>query len=111
MGAFNTVRATAVCPSCEDAVPVVVQFKYGNTRQFEYKLGDELCWGGNQIGTPGKRRVVLEGVVENSCAVCGADREWSIYLFVENDRLVSAETADGRYDFGKEGRTYLVLDE
>lgn len=111
MGAFNTVRATAVCPSCKERVPVVVQFKYGNTRQLEYDLGDELRWGGNQVGAPGKKRVVLEGNAENTCPVCGYDADWSLDLFVENDRLVFAETASGKYDFAKEDRTYVILEE
>lgn len=107
MGAFNIVHTAAVCPSCQARVPVVVQFKYGKTWQLEYDIGDELRWGGNQIGSPGKTRVVVEGVAESPCPACGYDNEWNLYLNVENDRLVSAETATGKYNFAKEGSSFV----
>jgi hypothetical protein len=90
---------------------VVVQFKYGNTWQFEYTVGDELRWGGNQIGVPGKTCVVLEGVSEHPCPNCGYDGEWNLDVLVKDDRLVSAETSTGRYDFAKAEQTFVVLDE
>jgi hypothetical protein len=44
MGAYNTISAKLVCPSCGFLVDVVVQFKYGRTWLLHYKLGDELQW-------------------------------------------------------------------
>jgi len=54
MGAFNTVRATLACPACGK----VGEFEI----QFEYRIGDALRWGGNQVGRPGAGRVRVEGL-------------------------------------------------
>ena len=50
MSAFNTVTVEQVCPRCQNRIQVRVQFKYGDTWQNEYRLGDRLRWGGNDIG-------------------------------------------------------------
>ncbi len=55
MGAFNIVRTTAICPACRHHVCIPVQFKYGNTWQYDYHVSDQAKWGGNDIGTPGKQ--------------------------------------------------------
>ena len=111
MGAFNTVRAAATCPRCQALIEIKVQFKYGDTWQHEYGLGDSLRWGGNDIGVPGKRSVVVDGVAEPPCPKCGFDGEWEFYVFVEGDRISRVLQADGTYDFVRAGRTYLVLQE
>ena len=64
MGAFNEVEGDAVCSHCGLNARFVVQFKYGDTWQLEYRLGDKLRWGGNDEGEPGLPRVVVEGIGE-----------------------------------------------
>ena len=109
MGLFNTVRSTASCPRCEQVAPVVVQFKYGSTRQHEYSVGELLRWGENDIGTPGCARVVADAVVERGCQACGLD-EWDLYVFLSRDRIVEVVTATGEYDFLANGESFIVLD-
>jgi hypothetical protein len=111
MGAFNTVRASAVCPRCHSSVDVTIQFKYGDTWQHEYSLGDRLRWGGNDIGLPGKRSVIVDGVAETPCSNCGFDDEWGFYVLLECDQISRAVPADGTYDFSAAGRSYIVLQE
>src|SRR5262249_15022336 len=103
MSAYNTVSAKLVCPSCGALVDVVVQFKYGNTWQLHYKVGETLKWGGNDVGEREKRLVVVDGVVEKHCAHCGygesgrgADQEWNTYVVIEHDRITGVENASGR---------------
>jgi hypothetical protein len=72
MGLFNTVEATVECPSCGKPMPVVVQFKYGATRQFKYRVGDRLRWGFNDVGSSRQERVIVEGI-GGPCPGCGAD--------------------------------------
>jgi hypothetical protein len=93
MGAYNTVSAKLVCLSCGLLVDVVAQFKYGNTWQLHYKVGEELQWGGNDVGEPGQRHVVVDGIVEQACPKCGTDKEWNVYVHVENDRIARIENA------------------
>ena len=45
MGAFNTLKAVATCPRCRATVAIQIQFKYGDTWQYEYAIGDSLRWG------------------------------------------------------------------
>ncbi len=110
MGAFNTLRAKADCPNCRAPVDVVVQFKYGDTWQIEYQLGEEIQWGGNDVGDPNARLVAVDGVVEGPCSHCGAEAEWNVYVYIRDDRLERVQTADGSIPFAKIGKTYSVLE-
>jgi len=107
LGAFNTLHLEAPCPNCRRVVALAVQFKYGDCWQHEYKLGDTLRWGGNDVGRPGASRVVVSGASE-SCPLCGSDGEF--YVFVFEGRLASVEPASGLYDFVRSHETFLVLD-
>jgi hypothetical protein len=109
MSAFNTVTAMATCPRCRLAVDVPVQFRYGNTWQYEYAIGDALRWGGNDVGIRGQAHVVIDAVADTPCPNCGYDDEWHLYVHVRNDRIASVETATGAYDFVKEGRGFIVV--
>ena len=44
MGAFNRLRAEARCPNCGQTMKQVIQFKFGDTWQYDYDLGDTLRW-------------------------------------------------------------------
>ncbi len=111
MGAFNTVTATTACRRCNTSITVPIQFKYGDTWQHDYTIGDELRWGGNDIGAPGQAHVVVDGIAAAPCPNCGYDDEWHLVMHVRKDRITSIENATGAYDFVKEGRTYIVLRE
>ena len=111
MGAFNKVRGRASCPRCHNSVEVVGQFKFGNVRQLDYQVGDTLRWGGNDLGHPGLRHVVVDVVADGPCARCGFSEEWDLYLHVRHGVLERIETATGQHDFMREGKTYIVLDE
>ena len=109
MGAFNIVSASANCPRCHQRVEVAVQFKYGDVWQHEYRIMDELKWGSTtDIGKPGLEHVVLDGEGE-SCPVCRYDGDWGFYVYIERDRIVEVQPADGRYDFVTSGSSYIVL--
>jgi hypothetical protein len=109
MSAFNTVVAKLECPNCRSVVTMPVQFKFGNTWQFQYEVGDLLRWGGNDIGQPMLRHVVVDGVAAGRCPRCSYDSEWNVYVHIENDRITRVENADGRFDFAASGKNYLVL--
>jgi hypothetical protein len=73
MSAYNTVVLPVgeVCPRCGSLIKRRVQFKYGDTWQLEYAVGDRISWGGNDVGVPATLVKVL-GYPEN-CPVCGYD--------------------------------------
>ena len=49
MSAYNTVVLPdeEKCPHCGAAIRRRVQFKYGDTWQHDYMIGDRIKWGGN----------------------------------------------------------------
>ena len=73
MSAYNTVVLPdeEKCPHCGAVIRRRVQFKYGDTWQHDYMIGDRIKWGGNDIGKPA-RLVTALGYPED-CPVCGHD--------------------------------------
>ena len=124
MGLFNVLTGSAACPSCGRVGTVRAQFKYGHTRQLEYRMGQTLQWSGdyqrvpprrmNDVGVPGRRYVVVDAIAETDCSSCGygpSPDEWNLYVFLQGDRIVKLETADGSYDFLNAGQTFIVLED
>lgn len=107
MGAFNVLQVRARCPSCGEEVELRLQFKYGDTWQLEYEVGDQLRWGGNDIGTPGATRVVLDAPAE-PCPNCGFQGDFEI--FVESGRIAEFQPASHQYDFAAHHESFIVLD-
>jgi hypothetical protein len=65
MGLFNTLITEINCPNCGRKSQARIQFKFRNTGLLEYKIGDTIAWGGNEIGRPNIPRVKLYGVIES----------------------------------------------
>jgi hypothetical protein len=86
-----------------------IQFKYGDTRLYEFRLGEKLEWGGNSVGEPNCRKVLVEGLAP-SCPNCQAEHLF-FDISLEGDVLLAVAP------FGIEPRTwpdtwdgnYLVL--
>ena len=106
MGAFNTVEILEKCPGCNEEVNLEVQFKYGDTYQHHYRIGDVITWGGNDIGKPACTRVVVSGY--EVCPMCEAELEYEVWL--EKDRIVAVQPATGTYDFVSISRGYIVIE-
>jgi predicted RNA-binding Zn-ribbon protein involved in translation (DUF1610 family) len=73
MSAFNTVVLPAVerCPRCGSVIRRRVQFKYGDTWQHDYAVGDHIIWGGNDVGV---RAALVRALGHpEDCPVCGYD--------------------------------------
>ena len=83
---------------------------FGECWQHQYQVGDELTWGrkGN-VGKPDIDRVVVDGDVEGACIHCGLYDPWKVYVFIESNCLMRADTADGRYDFIGAKKNYIEL--
>jgi hypothetical protein len=108
MGAFNTVIAEVVCPKCRKWSEFQIQFKYGNTWQHAYRIGEKLQWGGNDIGLPGKNKVKVESI-GGPCPQCGIDA-------IEFDVIVEADIITGVVPVGLERsgaseEGYTVIEE
>jgi sarcosine oxidase delta subunit len=87
MSAFNILISEIQCPQCGKFYNGRIQFKFGDTWQFEYKLGDKIKWGGNDIGKPNIKKVKVYGILESSkCPFCQfEDNQNEFDIIVEND--------------------------
>jgi hypothetical protein len=72
MGAFNTLVAETTCPSCGKKAIFEIQFKFGDTWQYHYTIGEKLRWGGNDKGFPNLPNAKIEGV-GGPCPYCKED--------------------------------------
>lgn len=106
MGAFNTLRCSRRCHSCGQDVELRLQFKYGDTWQYEYAIGDMLRWGGNDTGVPNAARVVLDAVSE-PCPSCGFSDDFEV--FVEYNELKYIQRSTGSFDFVAAQEPFIVL--
>ena len=107
MSAFNVLVADCNCPICRQDVPFEIQFKYGNTWQHTYSIGDKIKWGGNDYGEPGHRKVIVEGI-GGPCRECGADN-------IEFDMILECDSIAEIKPIGIDRPTsnekgYIVLD-
>jgi hypothetical protein len=75
------------CTQCDYAAARGVQFKYGDCRLREYRIGDELLWDANAVGEPGHELVRAAGFPE-PCAKCGR----------HSDQLYEVRVRDGRIE-------------
>lgn len=97
MGAFNTVEVVRLipCPRCGDTGLINVQFAYGDTQQYRYSMGDQIRWGGNNVGEPGLGEVRILGTPEY-CRVCGMGIDTEYVLVVENGKIARYELATAK---------------
>lgn len=91
MGAFNTLKADIRCPVCSKDGVFEVQFKYGDTWQHEYHLGDHLRWGGNDVGDRSDRVARVEAI-GGPCPHCSTDY-LTFTVIVEDNVLTRVERA------------------
>ncbi len=109
MGLFNTLGLQAPYLRCGVEIPLVLQFKYGENWQHEYKINDQLHWGGNDNGKPRAAHVVVSAISE-TCPLCQHDGDdYLIHLY--NDVLTSIELDDQRYNFFDSEGDYVVLEQ
>lgn len=93
MTAFNTLQVRIACSRCGAPYRAEVQFRYGDTWQHVYAVGDRLSWGGNDVGVPGAGRVRVEGLA-GPCPACGTFVE--VDIFIEQDVIAGAAPTQDR---------------
>lgn len=87
MGFFNTLITETTCPNCGAKPEIRIQYKYGNTRQLHYSMGDTITWGGNDVGNPALTKVKAYGIAESiTCTACNEEcipEEYDVFI-IEN---------------------------
>ncbi len=108
MSAFNTVIVTWKDSKSGQSKDLRIQFKFGDTWQYEYRIGDRIKWGGNDIGSKNAKYVVVDGCLEGTPPEgCGEDFE----VYIRNSTIEKVLPASERFDFVKSAKNYVILEE
>jgi hypothetical protein len=115
MSLYNIVveAVPETCPACRAEILRSVQFKFGDTELYRYRVGDEIRWGGNgnDTGEPGLGLVVVSGYPE-PCPRCGdyeSDLEYEVWI--RRDRIESVRPSSGRFTPTSVDQGYWVVEE
>ena len=108
MGAFNVVFVNWVDPGSGRTLELDVQFKYGATRQHEYRVGDVLRWGHNEIGRQDAKRVVVDGCVDAERLGVPVPEDWEVHI--RDGRIEKVVPAAGEFDFVNAEESFIVLE-
>ncbi len=92
MGAFNIVTGKTVCPICKREILTEIQFKYGDTWQYHYSIGDYLKWGGNDIGSPQYLKVIVKGEA-GPCPHCNSDA-FECEIEIVSNQIIGINSGD-----------------
>lgn len=95
---------------CREMYPSQIQFKFGDTWQFQYQMGDKIKWGGNDIGKSGIHKVKVYGILESSqCPICGMLNGLNEFdINIENDIIISVNPIHNIKDYLIEDGNYRI---
>lgn len=112
MGAYNVLLAKVQCSFCKNTYEAKIQFKYGDTWQHQYVVGDKILWGGNDIGVKGALRTKVYGVLETDvCPICNHDNLNNEYdIYVEGDVIKSVSIMKDIGDYFADDGNFKVLE-
>lgn len=114
MGTFNILKTEIKCGNCDQVRPVVIQFRFGDTWQLVYQLGEKLIWGGNDIGKANLNVVNVYGYSgDNLCPHCNKffeEEEFDIRIERDFITAVSAMKNYKKYQENEDDEYYEVND-
>ncbi|MFX1705655.1 hypothetical protein PV783_16935 [Chitinophaga sp. CC14] len=113
MGLFNTLIVEILCPDCERKHAARIQFKFGDTWQFEYRMGDAIKWGGNDIGSADLKKVKVYGIIESMiCPFCNKDNIAEEYdIFVRENVIIAVYPIENMKDYLDGNGEYVPLSQ
>ncbi len=94
MGAYNVLKVNEQCLNCGASIMLDIQFKFGDTWQYNYLLGEKIRWGGADIGIPNLDKVKVYGITagKNSSRFSKIGRVYAlILLMIATTRLLFSE--------------------
>jgi hypothetical protein len=107
MGAFNTLSIEWLNTKSGKKFDVVLQFKYGEVWQYEYKIGDVLKWGDVSEGDRFAREVLIEAIVENDFEENGLPEYFEILL--KDNVITEVRPLSDTKKYWDAGRGFIVL--
>lgn len=107
MGAYNTLTIEWNDDNSEQIHVLLLQFKYGEVWQYNYKIGDSLRWGEQNLGDKEAKEVLVEAIAENVDIPIGLVEEFEI--FIRNNIILSAIPLKDKKKYFNIGSNYIVL--
>ncbi len=108
MSAFNIVNVSWINDKTGRKEELRIQFKFGDTWQYEYHVGDKIRWGGNDIGPKDAKYVVVDGVLEDESSE-GIPEDFEVYI--RDGAIEKVVPASGGFDFVSSPENYIVLEQ
>ena len=95
VGLFNRLITAVKCSNCKREVETAIQFKFGDTWQYNMVIGNEIKWGGNDNGEPGNSIVMVYGIAENNiCSHCGFENEEEFNIMIKDNVISTVSPID-----------------
>ena len=96
MRAFNMVMVAWKDQMSGFTIDLRIQFKFCDTWQNYYRVGDQIEWGGNNIGPKNAEYVLVDGCVDGQASIgVGEDFEVHIHANVIEKVADMAPAAEG----------------
>jgi len=106
MGTYNTLKVDEQCLSCGASFILNIQFKFGETWLYNYRLGEKIKWGSANNGIPNLDKVKVYGVSESDhCPHCKNPilGEYDIIMNKDIINSIVPMNSLGDYDFDVDG--------
>lgn len=112
MSSFNILIVEVPCPDCGEKHEARIQFKFGNTWQLQYHVGDTIKWGGNDIGSSDLKEVKVYGIIESTiCPFCSNGNIAEEYdIFIKENVIVSFSPIESTSDYLNGNGEYVSLE-
>ena len=113
MGFFNELITNVPCSNCNNLYETRIQFKFGATRQLEYRMGDKIIWGFNDVGIPNIGKVKIYGVLGDvECPIChNKNNNDEFDIFLDKDVITGIDQMQDINNFLKNDGHYKILAE
>jgi hypothetical protein len=110
MGAYNILKTEIQCTHCKKTFIGKVQFKFGDTWQYEYLIGETIKWGAANIGHPDIDNVKVYGILENlNCPVCESPLECEYDIIIKEHTIISIVSLVDFEDYNTGDGNYCLL--
>ncbi len=109
---YNILQEKIACSSCQEKNVVDIQFSFGDTWLFRYKIGDKIRWGGNDKGIPNLSLVKVYGMAENAiCSFCGWENTKEYDIIIQKDIIQTTQPMESydSYLSSDNGGDYVIL--
>lgn len=110
MGAYNILKTEIQCNHCKKLFLGNIQFKFGDTWQNVYSIGEKIKWGGADIGQPGNNKVKVYGILEEQkCPACWLPLGYEYDIIIEKDIINLVTPLADLKDYNSEDGNYSLL--